>query len=274
MMKAKSKSYHKTSPWAFDSFMKIRRISLTKEALLKMAPPDRDFLLLAGHIQNELNSLHKVFTWCLQNRSLEDSATIENIASRAQAMIYARLLAGKLCEARQVLDISFFGTKLSHRIEPRLHPNAQAALSRIKRYFGRANTIYKVRNSFAFHYSADEFSLHWEAAINESSFEVIAGGTVGNNLYLASELVANTAMLSNINPINLEDALGSLFNDTQSMASQFADFLEGAIVAILEEQFGSGLSGIGQEEVILPTHKFSEVSIPYFCVPDDRAKNA
>lgn len=254
--------------------MKIRRIPLTKEALLKMKPPDRNFLLLAGHIQNELNSLHKVFTWCLQNRSLEDSAAIENLASGAQAMIYARLLAGKLCEARQVLDSSFFGTKLSQRIEPRLHSDAKDALIRIKRYFGRANTIDKIRNSFAFHYSVDEFSNYWEVAIDEPSFEIIAGGTVGNNLYLASELVANAAMLGSINTTKLEDALGLLFNDTQSMALNFTDFLEGAIVAILEEQFGPSLPSIGREEVISPTRRFSEVSIPYFCNPDDHAKNA
>lgn len=248
--------------------LKIRRIPLSKDTLLKMDPADRTFLLLAGHMQNELNSVHKVFAWCLNSHPMDRTSSIERLANGTQAMIYARVLAGKLYEAWQALGVAFFGAKLSQRIELRLHPTAQGALQKIKNYFGRSNDISAVRNSFAFHYSVAEFGLNWEAVAVEPSFELILGGSVGNNLHLASELVANTALLSAINANDREDALRMFFNEVQSVASNFTDFLEGAVVVILEEQFGTGLGALGCEEEISPSRSYSEVAIPFFYKPD------
>ena len=186
--------------------MKIRRIPLSKDILLRMEPADRTFLLLAGHMLNELNSLNKVFGWCLHNHPTNRASSIESLANGMQAMIYARMLAGKLCEAWKVLGRAFFGTMLSQRVESRLHPIAQEALQKIKRYFNNSNAIKKVRDSFAFHYDAPEFGLNWEAAADEESFELVLGGTIGNNLYLASELVAITALLCAFNANDREAA--------------------------------------------------------------------
>jgi hypothetical protein len=233
-----------------------------------MESADRTFLLLAGHMQNELNSVHKVFAWCLYNRPTDRASSIEGLADGMQAMIYARVLAGKLCEAWQVIGAAFFGTKLSQRVESRLHPIAQEALQKIKKYFGKSNAISKVRNSFAFHYSATDFGLNWEASADEPSFELILGGIVGNNLHLASELVANTAVLNAINDIDREDALRTFFNEVQSVASNFTDFLDGTVLAILEEQFGTILGALGREEEISPARSFSEVAIPFFFKPE------
>ncbi|MBU6481951.1 MAG: hypothetical protein KGS09_15545 [Nitrospirae bacterium] len=238
------------------------------DMLLKMDSADRAFLLLAGHMQNELNSVHKVFAWCLHSRSTDRRSSIERLADGIQAMIYARILAGKLYEARQVLSAAFFATKLWQRVKPRLDPTAQEALKKIEKYFSNIKTIKKVRNSFAFHYSAAEFGLNWEAAADEGPFELILGGTVGNNLHLASELVANTALLSAINSNDREDALRTFFNEVQSVASDFTHFLEGTVVAILEEQFGTSLGALGREEEISPARSYREVSIPFFCKPD------
>lgn len=183
-------------------------------------------------------------------------------------MIYARILAGKLCEARKTLQKAFFGAEISHRIEPKLHPIAQSALKNIKSYFGKSNSIFTVRNSFAFHYSIEEFNNHWNEAADEQAFELILGGTVGNTLNLASELVVNTALLNGINSNDKEDALRTFFDEVQSIASNFTDFLEGAILAIFEEQLGSSyLAEHGRDEEISITHSYNEVVIPYFFKP-------
>jgi hypothetical protein len=114
----------------------------------------------------------------------------------------------------------------------------------------------------------DEFGRNWEAAADDSSLELILGGTMGNNLYVASELVANTALLNAINVNDREDALRTFFAEVQSVTSNFTDLLEGAILAILEEQFGTGLGALGREEEISPALSYSEVAIPFFCKPD------
>jgi hypothetical protein len=234
-----------------------------------MAEGERAFVLLAGHIQNELNSLHKIFAWCLHNPPANHLSGIESLADGTQALIYARILAGKLCEAREALQKSFFGTGLSKRVETKLHPVAQDALKNIKSYFGKTNAIYRVRNFFAFHYSVEEFNAHWTEAANEQTFEFILGGTVGNNLYLASELVANTALLNGINSSSKGDALSVFYDEVQTATANFTNFLEGAILAIFEEQFGTSyLASLGQEEEILPEHTFNEIHIPFFYKPD------
>jgi len=110
-------------------------------------------------MQNELNSLHKVFAWCLHGAS--SSSEVEKLADGVQAQIYARLLAGKLLEAWNALKIAFFDAQISRQVEVALHPSAREALTSLKAYFGKPNAIYRIRNSFAFHYSAEEIEQHW-----------------------------------------------------------------------------------------------------------------
>lgn len=233
-----------------------------------MSPEERAFFLLAGHMQNELNSLNKIFSWCLSNTNASQRSPIESLADGTQAMIYARVLAGKLCEAWGVLGKAFFSTKLSQRVEAKLHPTAQHALKKIKSYFGKTNTIHRVRNSFAFHYSVEQFDIHWEEAADEPNFELILGGTVGNNLSIAGEFVANMALLNGIDSDNKSDAFKTFFDEVQSIASSFTDFLEGTIVAIIEERFGSDLAAHGRDEDIFPARSYNEIAIPFFCKPD------
>jgi len=234
-----------------------------------MEAKERAFFLLAGHIYNELNSLNKIFSWCLSNPNASQQSPIESLAQGTQAMIYARVLAGKLFEAWEALRKGFFSTKLSQRVEAKLHPTAQYALKEIKAYFGSANTINRVRNSVAFHYSVEQFDIHWAEAADQTNFDLILGGTVGNNLFLAGEFVANMALLNEINSDNKSDALGTFFDEVQSIASSFTDFLEGAIWAIMEERFGSDLGALGGDEDIYPTRSYKEVAIPFFYKSDD-----
>ena len=91
---------------------------------------------------------------------------------------------------------------------------------------------------------------------------------IGNNLSLAGEFVANTALLNGINSENKSDALRTFFDEVQSMASSFTDFLEGTILAILEEQMCAAIGTLGREEEIFPTQRSSEVTIPFFCKAD------
>ena len=231
-----------------------------------MPASERSFFLLAGHMQNELNSLHKVFAWCLHKEPSRKSSAIESLANGVQAQIYARLLAGKLLEAWVALESAFFGTKISHRLEGKLHLHSQEGLKKIKAYFNKPSNIFRVRNSFAFHYSVEEFDAHWQDPADKLAFELVLGGTVGNNLALASELLVNTALLNSINSADQSAALQTFFDEVQSLAASFTVFLEGAIIAILEEAAQSPLANLGHDEDIAPLRGFEDVSIPHFYI--------
>lgn len=242
--------------------MQLRRIRLSRAALQRMVKAERAFLFLAGHMQNELNSLHKVFAWCLNNAA--STSPIEALANGVQAQLYARLLAGKLLEAWNVLGTAFFGTKVSQRIEPSMHPLARQALAELKTYFNTSNVIFRVRNSFAFHYSAEEFEHHWEEVAESPNFEFIFGGTVGNNLDLAAELVVNTAVLASVGEKDESAALQKFLDDVQSTTSRFTTFLEGSILVLLESALQAPLAQHGTTETIAPRFVFDGIAIPYF----------
>ena len=242
--------------------MQLRRIHLPIATLQQMPKCERAFLLLAGHMQNELNSLHKVFAWCLHGP--DATSSIERLANGLQAQIYARLLAGKLLEAWNALGTAFFGAGISLRIEASLHPVAREALAKLKMYFGKPNLIYRARNSFAFHYDAKEFERHWAKVADNPNFEIILGGTVGNNLDVASELVVNTALLNSANQQDESAALQMFLDEVQSAASHFTAFLEGAILVSLESALPLPLIDQSRTENIEPRFRFEDIAIPHF----------
>jgi hypothetical protein len=248
--------------------MKIRRIQLQKSEIAKMPAQERDFLILAGHMQNEINSIHKIFAWCLHSRGSSIDSEVEALANGAQAMIYARILAGKLLEAWNALGDDWFKTKLSLQFEPKLHPIAGEALAKLKIYFNKKNLIYRIRNGYAFHYSASKVGAKWESAADSETFEIILGGSLGNNLYLGAELATNVAMLEDMNAINQEEGLRIFLDEVQSISFSFGDFLDGAIIAILEDLLNSKIGVLGHEEDIFPTRSYNQIKIPHFCLPD------
>ena len=140
-----------------------------------LLPAERSLFFLVGHMNNEIASLYRVFSWCLAGGRTTGAAEIELNAANAQGMIYARLLTGKLLEGWAALEKSWFASKLAVDISKSLHPAAAASLEELKRYFGSKNLVYAVRNSFAFHYDPDALVAHWERASQEPFFELVIG---------------------------------------------------------------------------------------------------
>jgi hypothetical protein len=248
--------------------LRIRRTLLPKARLSELPSAERNFLFLSGHILNELNSLNKVFMWCLNSHAKDGTSKITSLAQGVQSMVYARVLAGKLLEAWDALGPAWFKSQLSLNIEPRLHPDASSSLPVLKKYFSRTNPIFRVRNFFAFHYSAEKLGANWEEVAQGAELEVVFGGTIGNNLYLAAELVANAAVLKAVNPISPEVGLQTFLDDVQTMVSHFTTFLEGAAIVLLERTLGGKLGDHGREEELQVQQSYSEVQLPYFCAPD------
>ncbi len=244
--------------------MKVRRYALTVESLCAVSPEERSFLLMAGHMQNELHSLNKVFVCMLAADESSNTSSLEHQANGLQAMIYARILAGKLLECWEALRTVYFGSRLSRTYARTIPAEAGASLGRLKRYFGRPNLIHDVRNGFAFHYDARAFERHWREAAEESNFDFILGGANGNNLYLASEIVANLAMLETIAVGKREEALNAFFSEIQLVAKQLCNFLDGVMLPILERCLGPDILALSVDEEIFPARSLSDVSLPFF----------
>ena len=111
----------------------LKILELTSRDLAKLSLDEIQVFFICGHILNELNSLNKVFCWCLYP-GIEPVSETDGMARGMQSMIYARILAGKLCEARKTLDATWFCLKHPSNLPP-LHQDAMTALQAIKTYF-------------------------------------------------------------------------------------------------------------------------------------------
>jgi hypothetical protein len=249
--------------------MKIRRITLSPAELGKLSAEERNLFFLVGHINNEVSSLYKTFSWCLAAAHVPGATDIEGNAANAQGMIYARLLAGKLLEAWGALAKSWFASKLGVDIAKTLHPAALTSLDELKRYFGSKNLIFAVRNSFAFHYHAATLGAAWERASQEPFFELVIGVNRGNSFNQAAELVANVAVFHTIAPDDAHAGMATFFEELDHVAGHFQNYCEGVTRAVLERLSGMNLDQLGSLSEIEPTRKYSEVFIPVFIEPEE-----
>lgn len=245
--------------------MKVRRLNLPIHALSQLPENERTFLLMAGHMQNEFVALHKIFAWCVSPGV--GSTRIEHMVNGSQGFMVAKLLAGKLHEGWQLLNKAYFSSKLSLTLTPLLHEPTRLSLDGLKSYFSNSNLIYAVRNSFSFHYSAEEIARHWHEAASEPDFDLFIGGEYGNTFHQASETAVNMAILNQINRNDKAAALKTFLNDVQNAAHLFNDFLDGVMIVILERCFRTSLSGLGVEEDVRPTLGIDDIKIPFFYVP-------
>lgn len=248
--------------------IRIRKFYLSKEQLAKLSNVERDLFFLSGHILNELNSLNKVFSWCLGSTD-EGSTETSRLAQGVQSMIYARILAGKLLEAWNALRSAWFSSKPSQALVDALHQDSRNALDALKKYFGRSNLIFNVRNTFAFHYRAGKLSEYWEEVSHGDRLQIVLGGTIGNNLDLAAELMVNAGVLKAASPANPEEGMRIFLDEIQTTASQFTMFLEGVTLVMLQKTLGMRFFDQAVEENVTVHASFSEIRIPYFCKPDE-----
>lgn len=245
--------------------MKLQRLKLTRPELERMPDNERTFLLLAGHLQNELVALNKIFGWCIS--PAESDTRIEAIVNGSQGFMIAKLLAGKLNEGWQLVQKAYFGSKLSLELAPFLAESTCQELTDLKVYFSKSNLIYSVRNTFSFHYSADEIAKHWQEAALEPDFDFYIGNEYGNTFHQASEMAVSFAVLKSINSESLAAALETFLTEVQDVTSLFNGFLSGVMIVLLERCLGPKLSSLGVEDEVRPNKRLEEIGIPFFYVP-------
>ena len=81
--------------------MKITSVKLTKKILECLSANDRTLLLLLGNVSNEINVLQKLI---MMVRKGNPRSRIVDIVEAGQALIFMRMLVGKLHEARVLVD--------------------------------------------------------------------------------------------------------------------------------------------------------------------------
>lgn len=102
--------------------MKIYSIPVPKAKLDKIPETDRAFYFHMGHLRNEFMVLMKFLKWSINTQNDDPILTDANVA---QTFILGGIFAGKLWEGWELLQKSFFKTKLSASLGEQLPDKAK-----------------------------------------------------------------------------------------------------------------------------------------------------
>lgn len=241
--------------------IELHRIALSKEQLDCIPVVERRLLVLVAHASNEVNTLSKLFHF---SASSSDEG-ISGHAERTQALVLGRVLAGKIYEFWKLLQVGFFGARLSREYEPLLDDESRNALDGLKRYFGRDNLIAVVRNKFAFHYAPDQVDAGYAALVDGDPLEVYLARHNGNTLFAFAETIAGRALLEGIHAGDPDAAFSALLEET-SMAVGFITEVAGGLLDVcIRRNFQKNLYDFGAEIIEVEGVPDSQaVSIPFF----------
>jgi len=242
--------------------MQLHHIKLTKEQLDSIPEVERTLLVLLAHAANELSVLGKVFHFAIKDPG-DDPVLIE--ARNAQALTFGRILSGKIFECWQLLRRAFFQTQLSREYEVLFDDQSRAALSALKKYFGKQNIIEKVRNKFAFHYAPDQNAPGYATLGEGDVLDIYLAQKNANTLYVFAETIAGRALMECIDPIDHSRSIAALIDETSAAIRWLDEVIAACMLTCLNRYVGGDLYTLGANVVeVVGAPDSQDVAIPYF----------
>ncbi len=174
--------------------MNVIAVRLNKDKLITLPDAERVFFIGLGHISNEINAITKMLYWSAGTPQRNNA---EINGQRFLTLFLMKILSGKLFESWNLFQKLFFGSGISKDYDPELEGEPKEALEKLKKYFGKDNSISTIRNNFGFHYSpkeVDEMLLkidgNFDLYMERENFQ--------NNLFFFSELLEEGALIDAI----------------------------------------------------------------------------
>lgn len=234
--------------------IELRELRFTRERLAKMDKKERDFLIVLGHVTNDLMSLHRLVIACHNYPTHEPILTSAGIT---QSLVVTKMLIGLICESwtfvcRELLHPPLL--KLYMPIIEQKAPEGKIALDKLKDYFQGTpkakRHLTNLRNDFAFHYDSHKWNLDiWQQATDDELVFYLSHLRV-NSFYQLSGVVTTRAMLSRIDP-DVGQALKTIFGETIEVVNWLLTLTHSALLA-------AAFRYLGEDEVFRgPVHQLS-----------------
>ena len=240
---------------------RVRHIPITRTLLAKIPQAERKWVFFFGHVANEITLLNKLLLWSHVPPGSLKAPT--NIAAAVQTVMIAKMLAGKQYEAAQVLSQSYFDSPMRRIYYPLMELEGQKAEDQLKAYFSTDNLHYRVRNSFAFHYSVNELAGEIIQSAKIEELQILLSANAGNTLFDMSETVANRAMLATIDP-DTKAAVSKFTDAVVEVSRWYQRFIDDFIAAVLNKHWGKDFEAWGGSWVEVPAEPFEKISVPWF----------
>lgn len=197
-----------------------------------MPPVERDFLIMCGHISNEILILGKTIM-------ASQNFPTEKIALRialAQSVFFARLLAGKLYEAWGALDARYFSTQLSKKYDGVMEKDAEIALEGLRKYFGKStNAIKLIRNSYSSHYTKEDLQRGLDAISEPDELSMYLSQCNVNSFYYMSDIILNRVMFDKFYRSDLSTAFNKMYKEIVQVQGWMIEFMSHAIMTVSEK---------------------------------------
>jgi len=244
--------------------MNIKLVKLSKEKLISGSQSERSFFLIMAHLANEINMLSRFLFWSSEFQSNNDA---EDNGRVAMIFMFLRLLAGKLFEGNNLLVKNFYGSKLSIQYQPTLSEEGQDLLKKLKKYFNGKSTVKYIRNNYASHYSPDDLDSVLESVPEE--LELYVSDKNVNTLFYFAEVLANRAILKNIDASNDFESYKKLIKELTMVARWFSKLAELLIIKFLSIQGDDILDGFVEDLHFENLPSINDIQIPWFVNIDE-----
>src|SRR5262249_16641975 len=234
--------------------MRLIQVNFSKAQLDKLPKDDRIFFVQLAHFLDEIAILNKCLMFSGQT---EAETEAQRSATAIQNLFFIRMLAGKVNEGWEMLEKSYFATKLSQKYYKCLPNEARESIDKLGRYFGRSNLIHRLRNEYAFHYKRENIDSEIEAFKRDVILTMFLTEHRGNDLFVFSDTIINYSILRSIDKDDIQKAMDRLYEELILTAELFLDFGHHVISVIAESLDSTGaevdLHGVTiMEDVRLP----------------------
>ncbi len=241
--------------------MKVSRVVVPNDKFLRMPEAERVLLVQLGHLCNELSFFSKLLLFA----SDLNAQGVERHAMVTQSMIIARIFIGKIFEAWRMIERDFFGSRLSKDLGLALSQDGKEGLSKLKLYFGQSNLISTIRNTYSFHYRADNIEATLRALPTNKSLEMFLGENYSNTLYYFCEEIVSTAMLSAASETEPQKAMDRIIGELVKVSGYLIDFTGHTMAAIFELHLGKSWENFETEDIEVDTpSSLDRIKIPFF----------
>jgi hypothetical protein len=238
--------------------MKLSKINIPKVKLDTLPKEEQILFVQLGRLLNELNILQKCAIF-----SRERTVSVSEAERRAQifqTLFFIRMLAISLNEGWEMLRRDFFGKKLSRKYDEALSEESRDSLSNLKKYFGKENLVYFVRNQFAAHYLGEQIEKEIGQISQNEALYMYISGQLGNCLFSFAEVMVNRAILNYIDASNSQEAMHRLVEQIAlKVTDWFKSFASDCIRIVYEK-----LNPYFTEVEITEPPFIDEVKLPYF----------
>lgn len=206
--------------------VRIQKVKLPL-AVLRSLPKERaSAFLRVGLFINELNWLVRLL---LIARVPNDADEAERRATLSLALLTIKLLAGKIHEGWVKLQSEF-----NTLVDKSLTEEGKSAVEELGKRLTKGSMIHKIRNGFAFHYSA-QLSIDDLEALPLGEEEMVAymSQNHGHNLIFVSELAAINRLATITEEANPGKAFGLVMQEVVEVAALYSDYVVAVLMALL-----------------------------------------